>query len=676
MIDRDTINRIMDATNIVEVVSDFMTLRRAGTNFKGLCPFHNEKTPSFMVSPAKGIYHCFGCGKGGTAVGFIMDHEQMTYPEALHWLADKYHIRIEEREPTDEEKQQQSKRESMFIVNERAAQYFQDTLRNNPDGKAFGMAYFRGRGFRDDIIEKFRLGYARSERGTFARQLLGEGYKEEYLLAAGLCGKREDGSLYDRFAGRVIFPWIGLSGKVVAFGGRLLDSRTKGVNQKYINSPESDIYHKDHELYGIYQAKRAIVKEDCVYMVEGYTDVISMHQCGIENVVANSGTALSYHQVHTLHRFTQNIVLLYDGDEAGIHAALRGADMLLGEGMNVKVLLLPDGNDPDSFARNRTAEEFKAYIETNKTDFIQFKTQLLMKGAGKDPMKRAGLIKNIVQSIAVIPDAIVRSVYVQECSRSMNVDEKVVLREIGNIRINLRNERLKKEKTTATGSEPPTPRTESDGTEEDETVLTEEQAADGSLNQAKAESHILLNTPMAQKEYNLIQAVVQYGHRMLSEDSSTDEQIPTVIEYIHDVLAVDKLEMSIPFFNFMLNDAYEHRNDRDFECPRYFLNHPDTEIGRAAIKFITEPHQLSRMYQKKDGNEQSKQADRLYDSVPRMVQEFRLAYVQQTIKNIRSQMTAAGNSQSEEMMILMKQLVNLQAIERILAKEVGDRVVL
>lgn len=324
MIDRPTVDRILDAANIVDVVSDFVSLRKAGTSYKGLCPFHDDRTPSFSVSPVKGVYKCFSCGAAGNVVKFIMEHEQMTYPEALKWLANKYHIEVHERELSTEEKQQESERESMFLVNEWAAKYFENILHNDVDGMAIGMQYFRSRGFRDDIIRKFQLGFCLSGRHSFADAALKSGYQRDFLVKTGLCFERENGELIDRFNGRVMFPWIGVSGKVTAFGGRLLDSRTKGVSQKYVNSPDSVIYHKERELYGIFQAKKAIAKHDLVYMVEGYTDVISMHQCGIENVVANSGTALSVYQIRMLHRFTSNIVLLYDGDEAGKHAALRG----------------------------------------------------------------------------------------------------------------------------------------------------------------------------------------------------------------------------------------------------------------------------------------------------------------------------------------------------------------
>ncbi|MBR2101498.1 MAG: DNA primase, partial [Prevotella sp.] len=411
MIDRATVDRIMDAANIVDVVSEFVSLKKSGANYKGLCPFHNERTPSFMVSPARNTCHCFGCGKGGTPVGFLMEHEQMTYPEALRWLARRYNIEIHERELNQEERDAASRRESMFIVNEWAAAYFEQMLRQSSDGQTYGQAYFRSRGIRDDIVAKFRLGYDLPDGFALPATALSKGYKEDFLLATGICYKREkDGRLVDRYAGRVIFPWIGMNGKVVGFGGRKLDQATKGVQQKYVNSPDSDIYHKDQQLYGIFQAKKAIARENKVYMVEGYTDVIAMHQCGIENVVANSGTALSFHQIRMLRRFTPNIVLLYDGDAAGIHAAMRGTDMLLQEGMNIKVLVLPDGDDPDSFSRKLSAEDFRRYIDEHQTDFIQFKADLMLRGV-TDPIKRAEAVNSIVRSISVIPDQIVRATY-------------------------------------------------------------------------------------------------------------------------------------------------------------------------------------------------------------------------------------------------------------------------
>ena len=434
MIDHATIQRIIDAANIVDVVSDYVTLRRSGSRYKGLCPFHDDTTPSFSVSPARGLCKCFACGKGGNAVHFIMEMEQLSYPEALRFLAKKYGIEIKEREMTDEDRRAQNERESMFAVNEWASNYFRRTMLETEDGKAVGLAYFRSRGFRDDILEKFRLGFCLDTYDSMTKDAMKKGFKEEFLVKTGLTIKRESGGYLDKYRGRVIFPWFNVSGKVSAFGGRVLDARTKGVSQKYINSPESEIFHKSNELYGIYQAKKQIAKEDLVYMVEGYTDVISMHQCGIENVVANSGTALNVAQIRLLHRFTTNITLLYDGDEAGIHAALRGTDMLLEDGMNVKVLLLPDGDDPDSFARKHNATEFKQYVEGNQTDFIMFKVQLLMKEAGHDPRKRSELANNILQSICVIPDEVVRSAYVHECAEQMQMQEEMLLRQCNKMR--------------------------------------------------------------------------------------------------------------------------------------------------------------------------------------------------------------------------------------------------
>lgn len=398
MIPQSTIDRIVDAANIVDVVSDYVTLRRAGASYKGLCPFHDDKTPSFSVSPARGVCKCFSCGKGGNSVHFIMEMEQMSYVEALKHLAKKYGIPVEEEEMTDEQRQRMNERESMFAVNEWAAKYFSQTMMNNQDGRAIGLAYFRSRGFRDDIIAKFRLGFCLDAPTAMSDEAKAKGYNEKYLIDTGLCVKRDNGTIYDRFRGRAMFPWVAVNGKVVAFGGRVLDARTKGVSQKYVNSPDSLIYHKANELYGIFQAKKQIAKEDMVYMVEGYTDVLAMHQCGIENVVANSGTALNEAQIHLLHRFTNNITLLYDGDEAGIHAATRSTDMLLAEGMNVKILLLPDGDDPDSFSRKHNAQEFKEYVAAHQTDFILFKTNLLLKDAQRDPIKRAQLTEDIVKS--------------------------------------------------------------------------------------------------------------------------------------------------------------------------------------------------------------------------------------------------------------------------------------
>ena len=556
MIDRATVDKIMDAVNIVDVVGEFVNLRKAGVNYKGLCPFHDDKTPSFMVSPARQICKCFACGEGGNAVNFLMKHEQITYPEALRWLAKKYNIEIQERELTDDEKREQSERESMFVVNEWACQYFHEILKNDVDGLAIGKQYFRSRGIRDDIIEKFQLGFALNKRDALANEAKRKGYKEEFLIKTGLCYevRNEKGEmrneneemtngtsaqtslLKDRFAGRAIFPWLNVSGKVVAFGGRKLDSATKGVQQKYVNSPDSEIYHKERELYGIYQAKKAIVKEDCVYMVEGYTDVIAMHQCGLENVVANSGTALSIHQIKLLRRFTPNIVLLYDGDEAGIHAAMRGTDMLLQEGMNVKVLLLPDGDDPDSFARKHTAQQFKEYIEQHQTDFIQFKTELMLKNV-KDPIKRAEAINSIVRSVSVIPDPIVRATYITECARRLDVDERTLITQTNKFIAGDREELRK--------------------------VAEREDRQQGSGQQDIADP-IGLHTSLEQTtevERLLIQNIIRHGDEIIfsdleAEDGSTINL--NVAQYIDFDLGQDGLAFSSELYNRVLKEAVDH----------------------------------------------------------------------------------------------------------------------
>jgi DNA primase len=432
MIDQPTIDRITDAAQIQDVVSDYVTLKKRGVNLLGLCPFHNEKTPSFMVSPAKGIFKCFGCGKGGNSVHFIMGHEQVSYYEALKFLAKKYHIDVQERELSPQELAVRNDRESMFLVNEFAQKHFSHTLHNHIDGKSIGLSYFRERGFRDDIVQKFQLGYSLDQRDAFTQSALKAGYNKEYLVKTGLTFEGENNYVADRFRGRVMFPVHSLSGKVVAFGGRILKKDDKMA--KYVNSPESEIYHKSNELYGIYFAKQAIVKQERCFLVEGYTDVISMHQSGIENVVASSGTSLTPGQIRLIHRFTENVTVIYDGDAAGIKASIRGIDLLLEEGLNIKVLLLPDGDDPDSFARKHNASDFIEYVEKQSSDFIRFKTNLLLKDAGNDPIKRAGLVIDIVRSISIIPNNIIRGEYVKECSTLLNVDEAMLYHQINTLK--------------------------------------------------------------------------------------------------------------------------------------------------------------------------------------------------------------------------------------------------
>lgn len=658
MIDRATVERIKDAANIVEVVSEFVTLRRSGANYKGLCPFHNEKTPSFYVSPARGTCHCFGCGKGGNPISFIMEHEQMTYPEALRWLAQKYHIEIREREQTDEEKREQSERESMFIVNEWVANYFSSLLYDDPDGIALGMQYFRSRGFRDDIIKKFRLGYDVTDRHALANTARSKGYNEDFLLKTGICYRNDRGELIDRYAGRVMFPWIGVSGKVVGFGGRLLDARTKGVNQKYVNSPDSEIYHKDRELYGIYQAKKAIAKDDRVYMVEGYTDVISMHQCGIENVVANSGTALSLHQIHMLHRFTSNITLLYDGDAAGIHAALRGTDMLLSEGMNLKVLLLPDGDDPDSFARKHTAADFKQYIEEHQTDFMEFKTDLLLKGE-RDPLKRSEAINSIVKSISLVQNQILRDTYLHDCAVRMGMNEATLINTMNKF---IREGREAKTQPTV-GSEPPS-----------------------AIHVAPPTATVASPLQQASKVEQMLTAmVIRHGHEVIYdnvEDSDGNLISLNVAQYLDYNLNVDGLKLSNPIFARILQEAVQHSLDADFNAERFFIHHEDINISKVATDLSTDRYQLSQHAQDEAQplNEQEKQLratehiENIRKQLEHLLNDFRMDYLEHHLKELQKQIATPGLD-TDRLQTLMTEYKEAQGLRNKLAKMLGNNIV-
>lgn len=650
MIDRPTIAKIMDATKIEEVVSEFVTLKKRGINYVGLCPFHNDSNPSFSVSPTRGICHCFTCGKGGNAINFLMELEQMTYPDALRWLAKKYKIEIQERELTNEEKQRESERESMFIVNDWAAKYFQDILLHDVDGIAIGMAYFRGRGFRDDIIRKFQLGFALPKRTALAEAAKAAGYNPKYLVDTGLCFKvdkdeagnksGEDKNL-DRFSGRAIFPWFSVSGKVVAFGGRVLDSRTKGISQKYVNSPDSVIYHKERELYGLYQAKKAIAKEDCVFMVEGYTDVISMHQCGIENVVANSGTALSVHQIRLLHRFTSNIVLLYDGDNAGIHAALRGTDMLLEEEMNVKVLFLPDGNDPDSFARSHSAEEFRRYIQENQTDFIQFKTDILLRGV-TDPVKRSQAINSIVESISKIKNQITRASYITDCSHRLGVNEAIIVNALNNFVRNGMSEQVKAERRAAGLKDSP--------------VAAAQQAQ--SVMRAVTPLDKLLEV-----EGLLVQLIIHHGDQLITvQDVDGNDVEVAVAQYISLDLGGDGFKFHNDLYNQIMQEAVEHlEKEDDFVAETYFANHPNPEISRLAGLPTGDQEVSTASLQMKMS------ADKLRQFVFKDILSFRTHYIAQRI--IEVQQEFAKNPTNRE---LLQEFMKLKQMNTLLASQANN----
>ncbi len=650
MIDKPTIARIMDSTKIEEVVSEFVTLKKRGINYIGLCPFHNDSHPSFSVSPTRGICHCFTCGKGGNAINFLMELEQMTYPDALRWLAKKYNIEIQEREMTSEEKQRESERESMFIVNEWAAKYFQDILQNDVDGRAIGMQYFRSRGFRDDIIRKFQLGFALPQRTALFDEAVKKGYNPKYLTATGLCfkvdkdeaGNRSGQDQYlDRFSGRAIFPWTSVSGKIVAFGGRVLDTRTKGVNQKYVNSPDSEIYHKERELYGLYQAKKAIAKEDCVYMVEGYTDVISMHQCGIENVVANSGTALSIHQIRLLHRFTSNIVLLYDGDAAGVHAALRGTDMLLEEEMNVKVLLLPEGDDPDSFARNHTAEDFRKYIEDHQVDFIQFKTDISLRGV-TDPVKRSQAINSIVESISKIKNQITRAAYITDCAHRLGVNEAIIVNALNNFVRNGMSEQVKAERRAA-GLREPVAGTPQPG-----------------LQQGMRGTSPL--DKLLEVEDLLVKLIIHYGDKIITvKDVDENEVQLPVAQYISLDMGGDGFKFHKDLYNQILQEALDHLDDEGFVAETYFSTHSNPEISRIAGMPLGEQEIATASLQLKLSPEKLRQY------VFKDLLSFRTHYIAQRI--IEVQQEFAKNPTNRE---LLQEFVKLKQMNALVASQTNS----
>ncbi len=708
MIDQLTIDRILDAANIVDVVSEFVTLNRRGVNYVGLCPFHTDKSPSFYVSPAKNICKCFACGEGGTAVHFIMKHEQISYFDALRFLAKKYNIEIQERELSDKEKQIRSDRESMLIVNGWAQQYFTTQLFEHEEGRSIGLRYFIERGFREDTIRKFQLGYSLEQRDALFQAASKSGYKSEFLEKTGLVIAYDNGRMNDRFRGRVIFPVHTLSGKVVAFGGRVLKKDEKTA--KYVNSPESEIYHKSNELYGIYFAKQAISREDMCYLVEGYTDVISMHQAGIENVVASSGTALTPGQIKLIRRFTNNITVLYDGDAAGIKAAIRGIDMLLEEGMNIRVLLLPDGEDPDSFARKHNATEFAAYIKANETDFIRFKTKLLLEDAGNDPIKRTALISDIIRSIAIIPDNITRTVYIRECSAMLEVDERAILTEVNKLR-------LAQEEKRGTQPVAYTPSTGTDMLPPDYPAITELPPADGSHpyapdnlppppedipvegtgvvipEQLKPQS--AKRSPYEVHELTLLRYIVRYGERLLFDEQQYDKKeelgedgrmVPVFIpihdpeqtrvaSYILHELEQDDMTFANPLFRMMLEEAAARCAAEGFSASKYFLAHPDQAASRLAANLIGDKYQLSKYHTKFRKIEEEE--DKLEMLVTYELYALKEVYIVQQIHTIHTQIKEAQvNSDMDRVIGLMKQLVQLNDIKSALCKELGERIVL
>jgi len=611
----------------------------------GLCPFHSEKTPSFIVSPAKGICKCFGCGKGGNSVHFIMELEQLNYYDALKFLAKKYNIEVVERELSPEEIAKRSDRESMLLVNDFAKKHFADTLHYHIDGKAVGLSYFRERGFRDDIIEKFQLGFSLEERDTFTKAAIKAGYNKEYLIKTGLTLEYENEQLFDRFRGRVMFPVHSLSGKVVAFGGRILKKNDKMA--KYVNSPESEIYRKSNELYGIYFAKQAIVKQDRCFLVEGYTDVISMHQCGIENVVASSGTSLTLGQIRLIHRFTENITVIYDGDAAGIKASIRGIDLLLEEGLNIKVLLLPDGEDPDSFAKKTNASDFIDYIEQNSTDFIRFKTSLLLEDAGNDPVKRAGLIADIVHSISLIPNQIIRAEYVKECSALLNVSEQILYHEINKLKGAEREKKINRPKQ-----------------DEEKTPLVNDVAPD-----------LLTSLKFESEEKNILQVLIKYGNHTLYTDVENNNVTKTVADYIIEELECDELQLEQAIHRLIIEEYKLRTNDENFNPERHFLHHSDSKVSLLAADLITEKYTLSKVHSKTKKIETD--AERLIELVPRLVFELKNSVVLDKIKQKLICLKEANEAKNNILITeIMQEMSYLEIFKKQLAKELGERIII
>lgn len=646
MIDQPTIDRITDAAQIQDVVGDYVTLKKRGVNLLGLCPFHGEKTPSFIVSPAKGIFKCFGCGKGGNSVHFIMEHEQISYYEALKYLARKYHIEVQERELSQEEMAVRNDRESMFLVNDFAQKHFTHTLHNNLDGKAIGLSYFRERGFRDDIIQKFQLGYSLEVRDAFTQAAIKAGYNKEYLVKTGLTIEGDNNYLADRFRGRVMFPVHSLSGKVVAFGGRILKKDDKMA--KYVNSPESEIYHKSNELYGIYFAKQAVVKQDRCFLVEGYTDVISMHQSGIENVVASSGTSLTPGQIRLIHRFTENVTVIYDGDAAGIKASIRGIDLLLEEGLNIKVLLLPDGDDPDSFARKNNASDFIEYVERNASDFIRFKTNLLLADAGNDPVKRAGLVLDIVRSIAIIPNTAIRGEYVKECSTLLNVEEQMLYYEINKLK---NNEQEKNATRRSNVPDMPPP---------DEFFAPES---------------AVITSRFEEQERNILQVLVKHGEAIFFYADEEKQQPVTVGDYILEELEHDNMVFENPVHALMLEEYKIQHKQENFIAERFFLYHQNGQISMLTADLVTDKYTLSRIHSKIKRVETD--AERFIDLVPRVVFELKNCLILDMIKQKLLQMKAANDAKNNKLVDeLMREMSQLEIVKKQLSKTLGERIII
>ena len=671
MIPRETIERIFDAAKIEDVVGSYVTLKKRGANLLGLCPFHHEKTGSFTVSPSKGIFKCFGCGKAGNAVGFVMEIEQCSYVEAIRQLAQRYHIQIEEREMTQEEKQRQDDRESMFVVNEFANKWFQSQLHETNEGTAVGMAYLRQRGIREDIIRKFQLGYS-PEKAKLWEEAKKAGYQDIYLvndvdtqIGTGVCLKDEQGRLFDRFRGRVIFPFFSVSGKVTGFAGRLIKQSDKAG--KYVNSPTSILYEKKHELYGFYQAKQSIKREDCCYLVEGQLDVIQLVQSGIENVVASGGTALTYPQIRLLHRFTENVTILYDGDNAGIKAALRGIDMMLEEGINVKIVLLPEGEDPDSYARKHNATEVLEYIAAHQVDFIRFKTQLLSEEAGNDPVKRAAMINTIIESIAIIPDIIQRQVYVKECAQLLRIQESILTKKVVELRKKQWAEKKKKEGVATAEHNTQEPATTVSATEVQEVAVLPSESTSSSCKQ--------------QNIQNLIQMIIRYGEQVLFQVEGRDIRVG---EYIINEFRTDSVEIDNPLYRLVIDEYMAHYQEEGWIASNFYQHYPDMRLSQLAVEMLADKYQLSRIYAQQMVSENvvketdlPSELDILPDLVQRMLLELKFAIVNERIDSMQALLTEAQKNDDWVLIrAILEQQPQLMNIRQVLCKALGNRVIL
>jgi DNA primase len=655
MIDQGTVQQILDVAEVVDVVGEFVTLKRRGTNFTGLCPFHNEKTPSFSVSPAKGIYKCFGCGKGGGAVNFVMEHEHLSYVEALRWLAKKYNIEITESEESEEDVKARNDRESQMIVSAYAQKYFTDQLWEENSGRIIGLGYFRERGFNDDIVRKFELGFCPEGKDVFTQAALKQGYKMEFLEKTGLTIKRDDW-LRDRFGGRVMFPIHGIAGRVIAFGGRTLSQDKKIA--KYLNSPESEIYHKSRVLYGIFQSKRSIVNNDKCYLVEGYTDVISMHQAGIENVVASSGTSLTQDQIRLIRRFTNNITIIYDGDQAGIKASLRGIDMVLEEEINVKVLPLPEGEDPDSFAKSMSSSELESYIAKNETDFIKFKTRLLLKGTENDPVARAALTTDIVRSISVIPNGIVRAEYIKECSSLLKVREEVLYDEIRKLKFKRDEDTYKRD-------------------QRDRQRVAREVVSE-SIKEKPTEEINAFEV----EEKEILRVLLKYGSQKVFEiENKEGEETDSisVAEYIIEELRIDNIQSVDPNIRIIFEEYEKHLEDEDFDAKRFFINYPQEEINRLASDIISEKYSEESVlkFEKKQGGHFETESELLYLIVPKILQEFKMKMVRHLRFQVNEKIRQAViDNDIEKITKFQQEISKLSKVEKLLSSKLGNRTVI